>query len=49
MANYENGNVYGGVSTVENPAEFKPAGVPRSTRFLASRCKRFSFSRNKNN
>ena len=28
MANYENGNVYGGVSTVENPAEFKPAGVP---------------------
>lgn len=28
MANYENGNVYGGVDTVENPAEFKPAGVP---------------------
>ena len=28
MANYENGNVYGGVSTVENGAEFKPAGVP---------------------
>jgi len=28
MENYENGNVYGGVSTVENGAEFKPAGVP---------------------
>lgn len=28
MENYENGNVYGGVSTVENGAEFKPAEVP---------------------
>lgn len=28
MENYENGNVYGGVDTVENGAEFKPAGVP---------------------
>lgn len=28
MENYENGNAFGGVNLEENPAEFKPAGVP---------------------
>ena len=28
MGYYENGNVYGGVNTVENGAQFRPASVP---------------------